>query len=67
MCCDHQSDSSVSCCCKPSGSDNLQKKNKFSQEVCFPSRSEQIELLKEHKNRLQEQIKEIDDRLKDLE
>ena len=67
MCCDHQSDSSVSCCCKPSGSDNLQKKNKFSQEVCFPSRSDQIELLKENKNRLQEQIKEIDDRLKDLE
>lgn len=67
MCCDHPSDSSINCCCQTSGSDNMQKKHKFGQEVCFPSRNEQIELLKEHKNRLQEQIKEINDRLKDLE
>jgi hypothetical protein len=67
MCCDNHSDSSVNCCCQTSGNHNLHKRHKSSQEVCFPSRSEQIELLKENKNRLQEQIKEIDDRLKDLE
>ena len=64
---DHQSDSSTNCCCQTSGHHNMQKSHKFGQEVCFPSRSEQIKLLKENKNRLQEQIKEIDNKLKDLE
>ncbi|MCL6087931.1 MAG: DUF5320 domain-containing protein [Actinobacteria bacterium] len=67
MCCDNQSDSSVNYCCQTSGHHNLQKSHKFSQEIIFPSRSEQIELLKEHKEKLQEQIEEIDVRLKDLE
>ena len=67
MCCDNRSDGSVNCCCQTSGHHNMQEKHKFGQEACFPSRSEQIELLKENKNRLQEQIKEIDNRLKDLE
>ena len=67
MCCDNQSDNSTNCCCQTSGHHNFQKGHNFSKEVCFPSRSEQIELLKEHKKKLQEQIKEIDNRLKDLE
>ena len=67
MCCDNQSDSSVNCCCQPSGHHNSQKGHKFNQEIIFPSRSEQIELLKEHKKKLQEQINEIDGRIKDLE
>jgi hypothetical protein len=67
MCCDSRSDHSTNCCCQTSGHHGMSERHKFNQEVCFPSRSEPIEPLKEHKKKLLEQIKEIDEKIKDLE
>ena len=44
MCCDNQSNNSENCCCQPAGHLHMHKGHKHSQEIIFPSRSDQIEL-----------------------
>ena len=55
------------CCCEEMMPPHFSHRHHFHFVQGFPTKKEQVEILKDYKQKLQEEIAEIDKRLKELE